>query len=212
VTPDAPRLEAHAAGDTTLVRFAGSQVVLHDHAVALLRDRLLALADGPGPGTLYLDFGNVESLSSRVLGALIAMRQRLKAAGRRLTVGNVAPAVYVVFDRMQLTVLLDVRPGAGAGVGAGAGPTGAGGLVVDDEAVPDGAPDPRRRLEAAGWSLRAERPRWQGGGAWVVLASRVGRCFSAAGETEAEAVGAACCRAETLGLLRLPGPPGPEGP
>jgi anti-anti-sigma factor len=215
MTPQPPRLVAQAVGDTAVVRFAGSKVTLHEHTVALLRDRLVALADGPGPETLLLDFGNVAFLSSRMLGTLIAMRLRLQETGRRLIVGNVAPAVYAVFDRMQLTAFLDVRPG-GAGAPAAAGPSGAGVLGVDDEAggeaAPDGAGDPRRRLEAAGWSVRAERPRWQGGGAWVVLASREGRCFSAAGATEAGAVGTACRRAEALGLLELGGRPGAEAP
>jgi anti-anti-sigma factor len=199
-----------------VVRFAGRTVALRQDTVAQVRDQLLALADGPGPGTLLLDFGNVALLSSRALGALIALRLRLQETGRRLLVGNVAPAVYAVFDLMQLTAFLDVRPGDGAGAPAAAGPSGARVLGVDDaacgEAAPDGAGDPRRRLEAAGWSLRAERPRWQGGSAWVVLASREGHCFSAAGETEAGAVGTACRRAEALGLLERAGRRGAEAP
>jgi anti-anti-sigma factor len=214
MTRQPPRLVARAAGDT-VVRFAGRAVALHQDTVALVRDQLLALADGPGPSTLLLDFGNVALLSSRALGTLIALRLRLQEAGRRLIVGNVAPAVYAVFDRMELTAFLDVRPGD-AGAPAAAGPSGAGVLGVDDEAggeaAPDGAEGPRRRLEAAGWSVRAERPRWQGGGAWVVLASRGGRCFSAAGATEAGAVGTACRRAEALGLLGRAGRPGAEAP
>jgi anti-anti-sigma factor len=109
MTPEPPRLLAQVAGDTTVVRFAGSNVALHDHTVGLLRDRLVALADTPGPATLLLDLGNVEFLTSRMLGTLIAMRLRLKETGRRLSVANVAPAVYEVFDLMQLTAFLDVR-------------------------------------------------------------------------------------------------------
>ena len=92
MTPEPLRLVAQAAGDMTVARFAGSKVALHDHTVARLRDQLAALADAPGPGTLYVDFGNVESLSSRVFDVLIALRRRLEEAGRRLIVGNVGPA------------------------------------------------------------------------------------------------------------------------
>jgi CheY-like chemotaxis protein len=49
-----------------------------------------------------------------------------RPASSALTVGDVAPAVYEVFDLMRLTTLLDVRPGGRAGAGA---------LVVDDEAA-----------------------------------------------------------------------------
>jgi hypothetical protein len=58
VTPQPPRLVVQATGDRTVVRFAGRTVALHDHTVALLRDRLVTLADGPEPETLLLDFGN----------------------------------------------------------------------------------------------------------------------------------------------------------
>jgi anti-anti-sigma regulatory factor len=92
MTPEPLRLVAQAAGDTTVARFAGSKIALHDHTAAHLRDQLAALADAPGPGTLYVDFGNVESLSRRAFDTLIALRQRLEEAGRRLIVGNVGPA------------------------------------------------------------------------------------------------------------------------
>jgi CheY-like chemotaxis protein/anti-anti-sigma regulatory factor len=135
MTPEPLRLVAQAAGNTTVARFAGSKVALHDHTVALLRHQLAALADAPGPGTLYVDFGNVESLSSRVFDVLIALRRRLEEAGRRLIVGNVAPAVYAELELLKVTAFLDVRPGAGAGAPAAAGPAAAGVLVVDDEAA-----------------------------------------------------------------------------
>jgi anti-anti-sigma factor len=130
MTPTIPRLAAHTAGDTTVVRFTGRQVALHDDTVAALSGPLLALADGPGRGTLVLDLGNVNFVSSRVLGALIALRLRLQESGRRLSLCNLSPAVYEVFDLMKLTVLLDVRPR-----GRDGGPAGAGVLVVDDEAA-----------------------------------------------------------------------------
>jgi anti-anti-sigma factor len=109
MTPKLPRLVVQAAGDTTVVRFADSKVALDDHTVVLLRDQFVALAEGVGPGTLLLDFGNVEFLSSRMLGTLITLCLRLKRTGRHLVVCNVAPVLYEAFDVTRLTRLLDVR-------------------------------------------------------------------------------------------------------
>ncbi len=70
--------------------------------------------------------------------------------------------------------------------------------------MPERANESRRRLESAGWSVRAEFYPLPGGGAWVAYVSREGRSFSAAGATEAEALTTACRHAEA------PGPPRPE--
>jgi anti-anti-sigma regulatory factor len=113
MAPEPPRLVTEAAAATTLAHFAGRTVALREDTLALVRDQLRALADGPGPGTVVLDFGNGAFLSSRMLGALIALRLRLQETGRRLTLCNVAPAVYEVFDGMDLTVFLHVLRGAG---------------------------------------------------------------------------------------------------
>jgi anti-sigma B factor antagonist len=118
------RLVVQSAGDTTLVRFAGHQVFLDEEAVRLLSEQFLALADGPVQDKLFLDCGNVAYLSSLMLGTLIRLHRKLHEAGRRLTLGNLRPEVYEVFDVTRLTALLDVRRGgsqAGTGSVSGSG-------------------------------------------------------------------------------------------
>jgi hypothetical protein len=66
-------------------------------------------APGSGPQELELDFGAVTFVTGSGLGRLLALR----AAGYRLTVTNVSPQVYEVFQAAQLTGVLDVRPSAG---------------------------------------------------------------------------------------------------
>jgi anti-anti-sigma regulatory factor len=64
---------------------------------------------GAGPHELELDFSAVTFVTGSGLGRLLALR----AAGYRLTVTNVSPQVYEVFQAAQLTGVLGVRPPAG---------------------------------------------------------------------------------------------------
>ena len=109
MAPQQPRLDVTAAGDTTVARFTGSRLCLDETTALPLLAQLTALADGPGQGPLLLDLGNVEFLSSTTLGSLVQLHRRLKAAGRPLTVCNVSPVLYEVFETTRLILLLDVR-------------------------------------------------------------------------------------------------------
>jgi anti-sigma B factor antagonist len=105
-------LVVQTAGDTTVVRFTGDKVLLDEEAVRLLDGQLLGLADGPIRDTLFIDFGSVKYLTSLMLGTLLRLHRKLKGAGRHLTLGNLRPEVYEVFEVTRLTVLLDVRRGS----------------------------------------------------------------------------------------------------
>jgi anti-anti-sigma factor len=116
MTPQRPGLTVTADNGTTLVRFTGSQLSLDESTAIPLGEQLVALASAPGQGPLLVDLGNVEFLSSTMLGVFIHVHRSLRAAGRRFTVANVNPAVYEVFDVTRLTTFLDVRrdqPGPG---------------------------------------------------------------------------------------------------
>ena len=113
-----PTLTLATDGDRTLVRFSGSRLCLDEATAIPLGEELVALADGTGPGVLLVDLGNVEFLSSTMLGTLIRMQRTLCATGRRLIVANVRPVVYEVFEATRLNTYLDVRrdlPGTTAG-------------------------------------------------------------------------------------------------
>ncbi len=70
---------------------------------------LLALAPAHGAGSLYLDLGAVELLSSAVLGQLIVLHRRLRDAGGQLSLFNLQPLVCAVLKMSLLTDLLDIR-------------------------------------------------------------------------------------------------------
>ena len=77
-------------------------------------EQLLRLADAAGAGEVRLDFAAVEYVSSTGLGQLLVLHKRLRAAGGRLSLCNVRPAVYEVFAVTRLTGVFNVRPQEGA--------------------------------------------------------------------------------------------------
>jgi anti-sigma B factor antagonist len=105
------RLVVETADGTTVARFTSDRVFLDEEAVHFLSEQFLGLADGSVQDSLALDFGSVEYLSSLMLGTLLRLRRKLHDAGRRLTLVNLRPEVYEVFEVTRLTVLLDVYRG-----------------------------------------------------------------------------------------------------
>jgi anti-anti-sigma factor len=104
-----PTLTLATDGDQTLVRMDGSRLCLDESTTLPLGEELVALAEGPGRGALIIDLGNVEFLSSTMLGVLIRMQRTLAVRERRLVVANVRPVVYEVFEATRLNTYLDVR-------------------------------------------------------------------------------------------------------
>ncbi len=71
--------------------------------------RLLRLvAEGDGRN-IRLDCGAVKIVTAAGLGMLVAVHRRLREWGGRLTVCDLPPLVYEVFEVAQLTKVLDVR-------------------------------------------------------------------------------------------------------
>jgi anti-anti-sigma factor len=71
-----------------------------------LGPKLLRLADRPW---LRLDFAGVEFLGAAVLGALLGLRARVRAAEGELTLENLRPEVYEVFETTRLTQLFPIH-------------------------------------------------------------------------------------------------------
>ena len=102
-------LEVTRNGDRTTARFA-RLTSLNEYYADQVGKQLLALADAPGTKFVSLDLGNVEYVTSTVLGHLVALHKRLQAAGGRLTLENVRPAVTDILRVTQLDQVLDLRP------------------------------------------------------------------------------------------------------
>jgi anti-anti-sigma factor len=105
----APLLRARRAGDLTLATVLAAH--LSEANAEELGKELSRLAEGSAPPRLRLDLARVRSLTSTVLGKLVGLHKRVRAAGGELTLLNVAGVVYEVFEVTRLHQVLDVRPG-----------------------------------------------------------------------------------------------------
>jgi anti-sigma B factor antagonist len=118
-------VQAHDLGDSTVIRFTASQVVLDEQSTSLVGEQLLALVGRRRPRRLLVDFGNVEYLGSDALALLLRLRKELHAWGGRLTLCHVKPQLYEVFEVTKLHTLFDIentpQPGRGTDGGTLAG-------------------------------------------------------------------------------------------
>jgi anti-anti-sigma factor len=100
-------LELEQVGEVTVVHITDRRL-LDEDTVDRLRRGLLGLADDPGRARMLLDFGAVASLSSAVLGVLLALRKSLLEQGGRLALCRVRPDLCEVFAVAGVTRLLNV--------------------------------------------------------------------------------------------------------
>src|SRR5262245_31477298 len=103
MTTDQPDtlLEATQAGGVTVVRFT-RRTILDPGAIQSVGERLLTLVCDEGRRTLALDFGRVESLTSNMLGKLVALHQAIEDEGGRLAFCSVGPFLQQIFEICNL--------------------------------------------------------------------------------------------------------------
>lgn len=87
------------------------EVVLTGQQADAAGTELIALLAGPGPPRLALDFGNVESLSSLMLGKLVQVNRSAETRGGRFVLFNLRPAVREILEVSRLTLILLVYAG-----------------------------------------------------------------------------------------------------
>jgi anti-sigma B factor antagonist len=79
-------------GDVTVVNFLDKRI-LDEQSVQAIGEQLFSLVDELGRKKLLLNFGNVEYLSSPVLGIMATLNKKVKAAGGRLIACNLNPQI-----------------------------------------------------------------------------------------------------------------------
>ena len=96
----------------------GSVTVIHLNENALCEPHVHALAEewsllihSPGRHRLWLDFADVRQISSLGLAKVVGLHKQVKAIGGHLTLVNLQPFVYEVFEITRLTTILDVQKG-----------------------------------------------------------------------------------------------------
>ena len=102
-----PCLEVCHRDDRTIVRFAGLDRLdeFNSHGP---RKELSRLAQGLPQARLVLDLGNVRFVTGSALGRLVALNRRVRAAGGRLMLSNLNPAVEEVLSVTHLDKVLEV--------------------------------------------------------------------------------------------------------
>jgi anti-anti-sigma factor len=95
--------------DEIVVRFIDSLVFFDGLSSPGIAELLCFLITELSQEHLILDFGNVVSISSAGLGALVSLHKQVRAAGKRLTISEVSREVYEPFEITRLTRLLDIR-------------------------------------------------------------------------------------------------------
>jgi anti-sigma B factor antagonist len=100
-------LEVEHVGRVAVVRFVRRQIVTEE-AVEALGEQLLSLGDDAGHSQVVVNFGNVERVSTALLGRLAALQRRLRLMGGGLALCEVRPELQAVLRALQLRRYLHV--------------------------------------------------------------------------------------------------------
>ena len=95
-------------GDRTTVRFPTGTALSESNAEEL-GYTLTALVDARPHGQLLVDLAGVTMMTSVILSKFIALNNRVRVGGGRLTLLNSTPVVRTVFKVTRLDTILEVR-------------------------------------------------------------------------------------------------------
>jgi anti-sigma B factor antagonist len=98
-------LEVERRGDVVVARFPG-EVILSGSDAEAAAERLTALLAEAGLQRLAVDFGNVRSLSSLMLGKLVGLNRAAVLVGVRLALFNLRPDVRELLELTRLNLLV----------------------------------------------------------------------------------------------------------
>lgn len=100
-------LEVEAREHVFIARFT-RQVSLCGQVAEIAAEQLAALLSEPGRQRLLVDFGNVQSLTSFMLGQLVRLNRTAEVNGRRLALFNLSPYVRQTVEVARLDSLLSL--------------------------------------------------------------------------------------------------------
>jgi len=112
--PEYPRLQVERTPEGIVARVEGCRA-LNEQTTPLVQNQLATLAQGLGAGSLTVDLGGVELLTSIALGMLIGLHRRLRAAGGALRLCGLRESLYEVFEATRLDQLFEIRRQGPAG-------------------------------------------------------------------------------------------------
>ena len=102
------KLLVNRQGDMGIVMVQDKRF-LNDEVITQFAEEVFDLVDNQGYTKLVLDFQNVEYLSSKMLGKLMALYKRIQAEKGGLAICNVRRDLREVFEVTQLDKVLNLQ-------------------------------------------------------------------------------------------------------
>jgi anti-sigma B factor antagonist len=102
-----PRISVEYAEKATIVSFTDEKI-LEERDIKALQDSIMSVVEQTERIKLILDFGNVQFLSSAVLGLLIRLSKRIYEHDGQLKLCNITPKIFEIFKITRLTKTFDI--------------------------------------------------------------------------------------------------------
>ena len=103
-----PRISVEYAEKATIISFTDEKI-LEERDIKALQDSIMSVVESASGGIkLILDFGNVQFLSSAVLGLLIRLSKRIYEHDGQLKLCNITPKIFEIFKITRLTKTFDI--------------------------------------------------------------------------------------------------------
>lgn len=110
------RLEVETRENALIPRFA-NPVSLYGQVAEDAAEQLVALLSKTDRKQFLVDFGNVLSLTSYMLGQLVRLSRLAEADGRRLALFNLPPHIRQILEVARLNLLLSLYGDESAALG-----------------------------------------------------------------------------------------------
>jgi anti-sigma B factor antagonist len=102
-----PRISVEYAKKATIISFTDEKI-LEESDIKALQDSIMSVVEQTERIKLILDFGNVQFLSSAVLGLLIRLSKRIYEHDGQLKLCNISPKIFEIFKITRLTKTFDI--------------------------------------------------------------------------------------------------------
>ena len=101
------RIEVSDVGDVAMVEFLDKRI-LDEQNILLIGEQLFELVDDLGRKKILLNFGNVEYLSSAMLGKLFTLVKKVKGVSGQLKFCSISPDVREPFRLTSLDKMVKI--------------------------------------------------------------------------------------------------------
>ena len=106
-------METEDVDDVTVIHLTGKTVRLGEQHIQILDEQVQFLVERLGRRKVNLEFDNVECVASTALAKLLALHKKVQALGGRLSLCDLLPHVYEIFEMSQLDKVLDLHRSEG---------------------------------------------------------------------------------------------------